>query len=140
MQDDKTVSLSENQRLKETEDLYAFEKAWSKERLAHKDPAVNTYAISLKQAELPGLPTPVQKTNALAMKSPQNGTALMGTNSASLSAPPAKDGLPLAEEADEDKAPPVDADLEEAEQIMLDYVSLIPAGSPLLATHSEAHH
>ena len=71
----------------------------------------------MKQAEQPGLPDPVQKTNF---------------TSAKLTHPPgaagpfaAKDASRKDVEDESDKPAPVDAILNEAERILLDYYSLL---------------
>lgn len=107
-QADKTVSLNEAQRLKETQEDTARRKAREAEIAARKDTARKVYEISLKQAEIPGLPAPVDKTNS----------------GAATGADQAEDAL-----ADEGKAPAVDANLEEAERILLDYLRLLPTAS-----------
>lgn len=93
--DDKTVSLNEAQRLKEIKEDDARAKSRDRERLARKTPGPTLYEITLKQAEAAGLPAPVAKTNAVA-----------------------------GAEADEEKAPDVDVNLEEAEKILADYREL----------------
>jgi carboxyl-terminal processing protease len=130
---DKTVSLNEKQRLQEKNEAEAREKARKKERLTRPQPDEKVYEITLKTVDLPGLPPPVQRTNALALKGEAGETAVPGTNSAVASA-----GLPEnpAADSDELKPPTVDADLAEAERIMMDYISLLPKDSPLLATQT----
>ena len=63
-QADKTISLNERQRLKEQEENEARQKARDKERLTRPEPQEKVYEITLKQADLPGLPPPVARTNA----------------------------------------------------------------------------
>ena len=67
-QADKTISLNEKQRLKEQEEAEARQKARDKERLARPEPPEKVYELTLKQADLPGLPPPVAKTNAALAK------------------------------------------------------------------------
>lgn len=128
---DKTLSLNEQQRLREKKEAETRDKARNQERLARPEPDERVYEITLKAAGLPGLPPPVQRTNSLAMKGTSGGAGIPGTNSAVASTGSADN---LAADADEPKAPVVDADLEEAEDIMLDYISLLPKDSPLLVT------
>ena len=132
-QTDKTVSLNEKMRLKEKEDADARVKARDKERLARQELSEKTYEISLKQALLPGLPSPVAKTNAAIAK-------IRRSNSSSVPVPGTKatvastkegtvDSSALDTELDEDKPPVVDAPLIESEHILVDYLSLLPKGN-----------
>ncbi len=126
-QADKTISLNEKQRLKEQEEAEARQKARDKERLARPDPQEKVYEITLKQADLPGLPPPVAKTNAAAAKLtlPTGGA----TNSAVAAAPGADD----PDGAEAEKAPVPDATLQEAERILVDYLFVLPKGNLLTA-------
>ena len=117
-QDDKTVSLNEKERLKEKVEEDARGKARDAERLARKGPEPKVYEISLKQAELPGLPPPVEKTNQLASAS---SSAAAAHQSAGVSVRPKAGGV----DDDDEKSPEVDATLEEAEQILADYLHLL---------------
>ena len=135
---DKTISLNEKELLRQRHEDEARRKARDAEILARKESGEKVYELSLKQATLPGLPPPVQRTNTLAMKSPGN-PGLRGTNSASITRPYPLDD-PDFEDAEEGKPPPVDADMVEAEHIMTDYISLLPKGSALLATQGTAEH
>jgi carboxyl-terminal processing protease len=128
-QAEKTISLNEQQRIKENEELDARQKALEKDLRARKEPDEKVYEISLKQADLPGLPAPVQKTNSVAMKG--GSGAAGGTNSASVSISMAASDLDENWDSAEKTALP-DADLNESEHILLDYLSLLPKGSPLL--------
>ena len=114
-QADKTVSLNEAQRLKETQEDMARKKARDAEIAARKDAARKVYEISLKQAEIPGLPPPVTKTNTVAAIS---AAVQIGTNAPTTLA---------GEAAEDEKAPAVDVNLEEAEHILVDYLGLLPA-------------
>jgi carboxyl-terminal processing protease len=127
-QADKTISLDEKQRLKEQDEAEARQKARNKDRLARPEPPDKVYEITLKQADLPGLPPPVAKTNAaLAKLSVHAGAGLSGvsTNSAAAAAP-SGDNL---EEADAEKPAPPDEPLLEAEHILVDYLSVLPKGN-----------
>ena len=89
-QADKTISLNEKQRLKEQDEAEARQKARDKDRLARPEPPEKVYEITLKQADLPGLPPPVAKTNAALAKlsdSGRGGPGGVSTNSASVAAP-----------------------------------------------------
>jgi carboxyl-terminal processing protease len=80
-QADKTISLNEQERLKEREELEARLKARLKERKARPEPNEKVYEITLRAASQPGLPPPVQKTNTLAATT----TTLNGTGSVQVS-------------------------------------------------------
>ena len=111
MQADKTVSLNETKRLKELREDEARKIARDQERAARKDPEPKIYEISLKQADLPGLPPPVAKTNSVAASGGKD--ARINTSDA--------DAVTEA-----DATPVVDVDLTETERIMVDYLSLLP--------------
>lgn len=139
-QADKTILLNEKARLKEKEEADARLKARDKERFARPDPLEKVFEISLKQALLPGLPPPLTRTNsAIAKLSRQQSPAVVvpGSN-ATVAA--AKEGPPetptLDFEPDEDKPPAVDAALIESEHILLDYVSILPKGNLVTASHA----
>ena len=126
-QADKTISLNEQARLKEIREGEARQKARDKERRLRKEPEETAYEITLKQAELPGLPPPIQKTNSVAMKS--------GTNSAAGTITTLNPALD--DEPDDAASPTVDAGLTEAQRIMTDYISLLTKDSSLLATQAD---
>jgi carboxyl-terminal processing protease len=106
---DKSVSLNEAQRLKEKEEFDARAKARKQERAARPEPRTKIYELTVKQTDLPGLPPPVAKTN--------EPPAQLASESETKIA----EG---AEAEAEDKAPPVDVTLEEAERILLDFIFL----------------
>ncbi|MFO1487445.1 MAG: carboxy terminal-processing peptidase [Verrucomicrobiota bacterium] len=112
-QEDKTVSLNEKQRRKEMQENQARDKARNKERLARKEPEQKVYELTLKQADLPGLPAPVQKTNSLAKVSTKTSG---GTNFLTATA---------STDPDDEQAPANDVNLLEAEHILEDYISLM---------------
>jgi carboxyl-terminal processing protease len=131
-QADKTISLNEHQRLKEQEEVEARQKAREQERSTRPAPQDKVYEITLKQADLPGLPPPVAKTNAaLARVSVQPSVGASGTTT-NLAAAVAPSG-DIPEEAEAAKAPPPDAPMLEAEHILMDYLSLLPKATPLTA-------
>ncbi len=115
-QADKTISLNEKERLKEIEENEAREKARNQERLARTSPTPTVYELTLKQLTLPGLPPPTVKTNTLNAKltSSSSGAGLPG----GASADPGSD-------TETETAPVTDATLEEAGQILMDYVGLL---------------
>jgi len=137
-QADKTISLNEKQRLKEKEEADDRQKARDKERLARLEPPEKVYELTLKQADLPGLPPPVQRTNSvLARLSSPTGTVMAGvsTNSASL-APGFAPAVPgPREDVEDEKPPPVDAALDEAEHILVDYLAVFPGRNVATTAH-----
>ena len=134
-QEDKTVSLNKDQRLKEQDELEARQKERDKERLARPDRPEKVYELTLKLAALPGLPPPLAKTNATATASSNvmPGVTPGGTNATvTATAKPATG----EEEPDELEHPPApDAPLLETEQILLDYLSLLRKNSVATAGH-----
>ena len=136
LQADKTLSLNEQQRLREREQDDARAKAREKEFQERSDSKEKVYEITLRQAELPGLPAPVQRTNAPTLKTAQGAAGAVGTNA--LASVQSKAPVTASTDEDPDAAgkPPAgpDADLEEAKSILVDYLSILPKGSPLLAT------
>lgn len=123
-QEDKTISLNEKQRLKEMAEDKARAEAQKKERLARKEPTETVYEITLKLADLPGLPPPVQKTNSLALVTSPQGkeSASTATNSVAL--------------AEDEQPPAVDVNLSEAERILADYISLMQKRGLLTSNRS----
>ena len=63
---DKSVSLNEEARLKEKKENEQRAEARKKERQARHEAEDKVYEITLKQADLPGLPPPAARTNDLA--------------------------------------------------------------------------
>ena len=114
-QAEKTISLNEKERLQEMEDNEARAKARNQERLARTAPEPTVYELTLKQVALPGLPAPVVKTNTLTAKVAGDPGAFHG---ATASQDPGSD-------LETETAPVTDAALEEAGQIMMDYVGLL---------------
>jgi carboxyl-terminal processing protease len=131
-QEDKTISLNEQQRLKEQDENEARQKARDKERLTRPEPQQKVYEITLKLADQPGLPPPVARTNAaLAKISAQSGAGPAGspTNSATATTPSGDTG----DDAESEKPPPTDAPMLEAERILVDYLSVLPKGNLITA-------
>jgi len=116
---DRTISLNEKQRLKQKEQDDLRAKARDKERLARKPASETIHELTLKQADLPGLPPPAPKTNAVA-------------KAASESVPTDLDDLTGAA-LDDEKPAPVDALLAETERILADYLFLLPKDGLLTA-------
>ena len=115
---DKSVSLNEAQRIKEKEDIEAKQKARKEERKSRAEPPVKTYEITLKNADLPGLPDPVTPTNQVAL--------------AEADAPAQPDRI-AGEDEEDDKTPAVDVNLDETKRILADLISLL-ADKPEAAT------
>lgn len=127
-QADKTVSLNEAERLREREEARARQKAREEERRARPPSDWKIYEITLKQAEQPGLPPPLTRTNTLAAATHTTGAggdAALAANTAT-----ATGG---GESAEEEKPPQVDPVLEEAERILLDYIELLRRKSEVAA-------
>jgi carboxyl-terminal processing protease len=136
MQADKTISLNQSQRLKEKEEADARQKARDKERLARKDPSEKIYEISLKQAALPGLPPPVEKTNSVTAKLSINSSGSTNNSLAALSPAKSPTGDPdLDETAEDEKPPAIDYMLAETEHILMDYFSLFPRNDLATTVH-----
>jgi len=136
LQADKTVSLNEQQRLKELAENKARQQARDRERLARKEPDEKIYDISLKQAALPGLPAPEERTNSSVAKSVPNHGIGAGTNSTLAAVSDPAETAGADDPSDAEKPPAVDPELDEAERIMMDYISLLPKSSPLLFTQT----
>lgn len=121
-QADKTVSLYEKQLLQEKQEADARKKLRDKERLARKDPQEKVYEISLKLAEQPGLPPPVEKTNTLAKASSKD--LVVGAANVPHAVPP--DAIPGDDQdEDDEKSVTVDPVLTEAGKVMVDYLALL---------------
>ena len=142
-QADKTMSLNEKERLKEKEETEARLKARDKERLARADSQEKIHELTLRQVNLPGLPPPVEKTNALTKVSNHNGSGvtLVSTNSDSASvvansrAIQPADSSGLEEDSEDEKPAPVDAALVETEHILVDYLAILSKEKVLTAGH-----
>jgi carboxyl-terminal processing protease len=140
---DKTISLNERQRLKEAEENEARQKARDQELKSRKWPDEKIYDITLQQADLPGLPTPLIITNGMVdTNSPFAGAAsapkleeTTATNETIATAPgdvsPPPPDLNPADIPTEERA-----SLLEAERILVDYISLWNPDSPVTARHS----
>jgi carboxyl-terminal processing protease len=127
-QADKTISLNAQVRLKEKEEADARDKARKKERLTRKVPPEKAYEITLKQAVLPGLPPPIEKTNNVAAGSSPRALPAMGgasTNSASVTPKALRAGEVAGDEEEDVKAADIDATLVEAEHILVDYLGVL---------------
>jgi len=122
---------------------------------SRKQPDEKVYEITLKLADQPGLPPPLEKGKSATLAGTFHQTGdpqpqvsiklappVAGTNAETASAPvPADIGSALKtidpdDPAAEEKAPPVDVDMREAEQILMDYISLLPGENTLTAQHT----
>ncbi len=132
-QADKTISLNEQVRLKEKTEDEARQKSRDKERKVRQETEDKVYEITLKNASLPGLPPPVQKTNSVA-KAADNATSTNDLASARVKAN--SDDLLDAEtreNLEDETAPVVDVTLRETEKILADYITLF-RGSEIAKT------
>jgi carboxyl-terminal processing protease len=130
-QNDKTLSLNEKKRLQDKEEAEARDKAREKERRARKSSTEIVHELSLKQVDLPGLPAPVQKTNSVSRLDINSPT--VPTNAAAIAAAAGVDE-DRDIDADNDKVPPPDVSLVEAEHILVDYLGALKQGV-LTANH-----
>jgi carboxyl-terminal processing protease len=121
---DKTISLNEQERLKEKTENEARQKARDQERLARKASEPKTYELALRDVDQPGLKL-LQKTNSASKTlTAQASGAAAGTNSVSVTTKPPPAGHSGADEDDE-TAPAADATMEEAQKILVDYIRLL---------------
>ncbi len=140
MQADKTFSLNEKLRLKENAEAEARQKARDKELRSRKEPDEKVYEITLKNADLPGLPPPVQKTNSLAAKTEITAPGTNGVEVATAKPSTADVAEPGQDAEADDKLLSFDwnvANLNEAERILMDYISLFPKHAPMIANKNE---
>lgn len=123
-QAEKSVSLNYDQRIRERNEDKARAELRKKQLAATRKGEPTTYEISLKQAEEPGLPSPVGRTNGVA-------AVVAGTDSNAGNGEKAARPHGLDDDEDEIKPPEqaVDFHLREAERILLDYIELT-GGTP----------
>jgi carboxyl-terminal processing protease len=113
MQADKTVSLNEHKELKEHEIHQAMLNAHEQERMSRKPVNENIYDITIENANQPGLPSP--ETNAVVTIGPTNsGSAIVGSDAIEFQRAEA-------------------ASLQETENILEDYISLLSSSRMLIA-------
>jgi C-terminal peptidase prc len=132
-QADKTISLNEQQRLKEQDEAEARQKARDMERLARPEPPEKVYELTLKLAALPGLPPPVTKTNAAMAKLAAHAGA--SGHGASAEATVTATGEDSLEDPEAEKPTVPDEPMVEAEHILIDYLSVMPKGNLVTAGH-----
>lgn len=140
-QADRTISLNEQERQREKEELEARRKARQKERLTRREVQPRMWEITLADVDKPGLPEPVSQANPSARNS-DGPTSGLGTNQlASASGPDGNpEGAPAADpaegdplEEDDSTSPAHDFVLREAEMIVVDYLHLWHKDHPLTA-------
>lgn len=133
---DKSVSLNEEQRLKERLETEARQKARQAELKSRPESTETVYEITLKQTELPGLPPPTRPTNELASaRSPHSTLAASPTADAAGDAAASSVDDEDEEEAGETRVPPVDATFKEAKRILVDLISLWSRATSVAVTH-----
>jgi carboxyl-terminal processing protease len=139
---DKTVSLNQEQRLKEKLENEARQEIRQAELKARPESGEKVYEISLKQADLPGLPPPLSKTNQLASVTKTHaGFAVDGSaGTSAVSEPEPAGGHPSAvpktdDDDEESKAPAVDSGMKEAKRILVDLISLWSPASAVAVTN-----
>jgi carboxyl-terminal processing protease len=121
---DKTLSLNEKKRLEEVDDNEARIKARNQERQARAPLDETVYDITLKDAVRPGLPPPESITNSFAAKSVGGAHGAGGTNALASADSPDADAsgdASVGEDVWRQRAA-----LEETENILLDYIGLLP--------------
>jgi carboxyl-terminal processing protease len=147
---DKTVSLNEEQRLKEKQETEAKNKVRQAELKARPELKETVYDITLKLAEQPGLPAPTPKTNLVASIKGDHPIVPGGPEpeAVKLEIKPKTNELAKADEAkpasakddDEDdsaepKVPPVDTTLKEAKRILTDLITMWSRANSVAVTN-----
>jgi carboxyl-terminal processing protease len=137
-QADKTVSLNEGQRLKEKQEAEDRAKARKKEIASRPASTGKVYEITLKQAELPGLPPPVGRTNLVKNPSslPTGGAGNAVAQVKSVHATRAKPDADDEDTSDDDNPAAPDPVLEEAKRVLIDWVTLSGRGNLLVVRDS----
>jgi len=125
---DKSISLNEMQRLKEADENETRERGREQEVKSRKRPDEKVYKITLKQVDDPGLPKPLELTDA----KPDAGTNGDATV-AEVAASDGDDNATVKEGDSTDLAPEERAPLEEAEHILVDYIALLHAHPSIAA-------
>ena len=126
-QTDQTAAINEHGALKEHEHTFLQNKARDAERSARKPDGTKIYEITVKNSELPGLTEAGAKieTNSIATDTRSNLVAIAiggssGTNT-------------VKSAADKKSPPPFDPQLDETQQILLDYIALLRKNAPAVA-------
>ena len=135
-QADKTVTLNEHDAIKERERVATKNKAREAERAARPAPAVKIYEITVKNAGEPGLTeakSTTEETNSVTATSNSTDNPVV-TKVFGGRAKPAhtSTGTSPGKTADKKSAPPFDPVLDETENILLDFISLVGKNGPLM--------
>jgi carboxyl-terminal processing protease len=129
-QADKTATINEHDAIKERERVATLNRQRDNERLTRKLPPVKIYDVTVANSELPGLKEHLDpaETNAVPVLDASNFVAI------NAAAPTNSTKMKPAEAAAKKKTPPaIDPMLEETEQILEDYISLLPKNNPVAA-------
>jgi carboxyl-terminal processing protease len=130
-QAEKSLSLNEQERRKEKEEIQARQKARKKELRERPESDTKIYEVTLEQVDLPGLPPPLKKTNqvtsAESSVTPKTTNENVSVASSKESKITAAHSSAVDSGDDEDKTEPepdeVDMALREAERILLDLIA-----------------
>jgi carboxyl-terminal processing protease len=131
MQADKTASINEHETIKERERVFRQSKARDAERTARPPDGTKIYDITVKNSELPGLTLAGAKTETNTVSATSN----TDSNSVATASNVAT-GTNTVKSAAADKKsppPPFDPQLDEAQRILLDYISLLGKNSSAAA-------
>jgi carboxyl-terminal processing protease len=120
LQADKTASLNEDEELKQAEQTALHQKTREAERAGRKAPDEKIYEITVENAGKSGMPPMLWPTN---MVSPTTNTAAVPPPAAGLAK--AARATTMAATAVGTNAPPTGPWLDETEDILQDYVSLL---------------
>ena len=108
MMADKSISLNEEKRRKEKLEADGRTQSRKKERLGRKSAEPRIYEITLRNADLPGLPAPMVKTNEVAVAESRATGDATDPETADL----------------EEKIASVDVTLDESKRILADFIGL----------------
>jgi carboxyl-terminal processing protease len=127
--EDKTVSLNEKQQLADREQIISEHKMRDEERAKNKMADPKVYDLTVAQSMLPGLPPMTRYTN---------GVSTVDDDSDLEMEPPADDRDALSDALSSETEHSEAARLQEAKDILMDYISLMKEGPaktnmPLLA-------
>lgn len=143
-QADRTLSLNEEERKREKEEMEARRKARQKERLTRQEVQPRTWEITLADVDKPGLPQPVSSAKRVARSREGAGSDPGGETNAVAAVSPTsavRIGEPVDPDADEEDSstgedstsPAHDFVMREAEMILVDYMHLWSKDRPLTA-------
>ena len=126
-QTDKTASLNEHERVAERQTADARQKQRDAERAARKVPDVKIYELSVGKAGEPGLPPPIEFTNAM------TAGRLPAARPATAAPMESSTTTTTVTEVPSPRGVAVDPMLDETERILQDYISLLSAKPILVA-------